>query len=149
MWTRPICLPQTNFFFSTHFQDWLIWMRGRLVIHLQCLIDLLHYTCVQYRFDSELPSGTKPAAGIESFGLTNFSFFYFSLSPVFRHWRGLLWLGSPIPDSAWINGGTILFEKHPVLDWSILGTCSLSDRQLVASAYYSSTSITDLMVKHI
>lgn len=49
-------------------------MRGRLVIDLQCLIDLLHYICVQYWFDSELLSGTKPAAGIESFVLTNFLF---------------------------------------------------------------------------
>jgi|688.fasta_scaffold1774657_1 hypothetical protein len=51
-------------------------MRGRLVIDLQCLIDLLHYTCVQYRFDSELPSGTKPAAGIESFGLLTIFLFF-------------------------------------------------------------------------
>jgi hypothetical protein len=53
-------------------------MRGHLVIDLQCLIDLLHCMCVQYRFGSELPSGINGiAAGIESFGLTNFIFLFF------------------------------------------------------------------------
>lgn len=146
MWTRHICLPQTDFFFSFSrlinlharaFSNWFAMFNWFVTLHM-CAISLWQWVAKWNK--------TRCSNRIVCF---NQFPFLFSLSPVFRHWRGLLWLGSPIPDFAWINGGTILFEKHPVLDWSILGTCSLSDRQLVASAYYSSTSITDLMVKHI